>query len=582
MVPIGSDQHVCKWSKAFRNMPCLRLLIVKGQEVRHHDVICDPIECLPGNLKWLEWSYYSFESLPAYYEPGNLVGLHMTFSSLVEIFKEPKAFVKLTVLNLSFSRNLIRTPNFSDIPNLQRIILKSCVCLVEVHPSIGHLRKVIFLNMENCESLKSLPSSIQMESLESFNLSGCEKLENFPEIQGNMELLSELLLAHTAIWELPSSVGQLSGISLLDLRSCKNLVRLPASVSEMRKLKILSVKGCSRLANFPENLGDLNQMEELYAGNTAIWQLPDSIGNLSKLKVLSLRSGRKVKHQTGDSLMLPSSWEFHCLKELKSLDLSGCNLSDNHTAALMNLPSLLELNLSRNKFISIPDIISRLSQLRYLNITQCQELKKLPKLSPSIEELYAEDFLAKQSIAKLQMYQRLSLVSFTNYSFDQQSYTEESNGSSVLDEILGLFLSSNMDYVVHPSLNSDHRVTCSIVFPERVIPRWFKHQSVDEKILFKFSINWYNDKFKGFALYCVTLMGAGVFSPEPGLSEKYDYAFIKAKLICDDHLEDLKVLEKECKVGTASRTYAWYVCFVYIPLSASLQVSDTDVGNIKY
>ncbi|TMW89318.1 hypothetical protein EJD97_017354, partial [Solanum chilense] len=279
--------------------------------------------------------------------------------------------------------------------------------------------------------------------------------------------------------------------------------------------------------------------------------------------------------------MLPSPWEFHCLRKLKSLDLSGCNLSDNQTAALMNLPSLLELNLSRNKFISLPDIISRLYQLRYLNITQCQELKELPKLPPSIKELYAEDFLAKQSIAKLQMYPRLNLVSFTNYSFVQQSYTKESNGSSVLDEILGSFLSHNMDDVVQSSLNSDYRVTCSIIFPECAIPTWFKHQSVGEKMLLELPINWYNDKFKGFAICCATLMGAGVLNPDSGLSKKYDYAFVKAKLICKDDLEDLKVLEKECKVGTASRTYGSCVCFVYIPLYASLQVSGTDFGKIN-
>ncbi|XP_019069721.2 disease resistance protein Roq1-like isoform X1 [Solanum lycopersicum] len=302
------------------------------------------------------------------------------------------------------------------------------------------------------------------------------------------------------------------------------------------------------------------------------------VRNLSKLKVLSLRRSRKVKRQTGDSLMLPSSWEFHCLRKLKSLDLSGCNLSDNQTAALMNLPSLLELNLSRNKFISLPDIISRLSQLRYLNIKQCQELKELPKLPPSIEELYAEDFLAKHSIAKLQMYPRLNLVSFTNYSFVQQSYTKESNGSSVLDEILGSFLSHDMDNVVQSSLNCDYRVTCSIVFPECAIPTWFKHQSVGEKMLLELPINWYNDKFKGFAICCATHMGAGVLNPDSGLSKKYDYAFVKAKLICKD---DLEVLEKECKVGTASRTYGSCVCFVYIPLYASLQVSGTDFGKIN-
>ncbi|KAM3308367.1 hypothetical protein P3S67_010111 [Capsicum chacoense] len=573
MVPIGSDRHICKWSKAFRNMPCLRLLIVKGEEVRHHAPICDPIEYLPSNLKWLDWSYYSFPSLPPDFEPGNLVGLNMTFSSLVEIFKEPKAFDKLTILNLSFSGSLLRTPNFCETPNLRKIILKSCVCLVEIHPSIGNLKKLIFLNLENCNNLKYLPSSIQMESLEDFNLSGCEKLENFPEIRGNMELLSELLLARTAIWEFPSSIGHLSGISLLDLRSCENLVRLPASVSEMRKLKILILKGCSRLVILPENLGDLNQLEELYAGNTAIWKLPDSIGNLSKLKILSLRKGRKVKRQSARSLILP--WVFHGLRELKSLDLSGCNLCDNQVAALLNLTSLLELNLSRNEFIYLPNIFSQLSHLRYLNITHCQKLKELPKLPPSIEELYVEDFLAKECIAKLQMYPRLNLVSFTNYSFDQQSYTEESNGSSFSDEILSLLLSNNMDDVIHPSLYSDHRVTCSIVFPERAIPMWFKHQIVDEKILFKLPINWYNDKFKGFAICCVTLMGAGVCRPDSMLSEKYDYAFIKAKLICSDHLKDLRVIQKECKVGTASRTYGWCVCFAYIPLYSSLQVSGT-------
>ncbi|KAH0662543.1 hypothetical protein KY284_027474 [Solanum tuberosum] len=553
-------------------MPCLRLLIVKGEEARHHDPICDPIEYLPSNLKWLDWSYYTFVSLPEDFDPGNLVGLIMTCSSLVEIFKGPKAFDKLTILNLSFSRSLLRTPNFCETPNLRKIILKSCESLVEIHPSIGNLKKLIFLNLEKCKNLKSLPSSIQMESLESFNLSGCQKLEKFPEIRGNMESLSELLLARTAICELPSSVGQLSGISLLDLQSCENLERLPASVCEMRKLKILILKGCSRLSIFPENLGDLNELEELYAGNTAIWQLPDSIGNLSKLKILSLRKGRKVKHQSARSLILP--WVFHALRELRSLDLSGCNLCDNQASALVNLTSLLELNLSRNKFIYFPYGFRQLSHLRYLNITHCQELKKLPELPKSIEEFYVEDFLAKESIAKLRMHPRLNLVSFTNYSFDQQSYTEESNGSSISDEILSLFLSNNMDDVILPTLNSDHRVTCSIVFPERAIPTWFMHQSVEEKISFKLPINWYNDKFKGFAICCVTLMGAGVCSPDSRLSGKYDYAFINSKLICNDHLKDLKVIEKECKVGTASRTYGWCVCFAYIPLYSSLQVGD--------
>lgn len=258
-----------------------------------------------------------------------------------------------------------------------------------------------------------------MESLESLNLTGCEKLEALPEIQGNMELLSELLLGCTAIRELPSSIGRLFGISLLDLHSCENLVRLPASVSKMRKLKVLILKGCSNLATFPESLGDLEELEELYAGNTAIRRLPDSMKKLNKLKILSSKSRQEIKSEFSTDMIFPCAYDG--LKELKSLDLSGCNLSGDKIHALTCLTTLVELNLSRNKFVSLPDSISRLYRLQYLNITHCHELKKLPKLPGSIKELYAEDFLAIQSILALWVYRRLYLVSFTNYSFNQQS-----------------------------------------------------------------------------------------------------------------------------------------------------------------
>lgn len=43
-------------------------------------------------------------------------------------------------------------------------------------------------------------------------------------------------------------------------------------------------------------------------------------------------------------------------------------------------------------------------------------------------------------------------------------------------------------------------------------------------------------------------MEAGILNPNLGLSKKYDYTFIKAKLMCGDYLEDFKVLYKEYNV----------------------------------
>ena len=62
-----------------------------------------------------------------------------------------------------------------------------------------------------------------MKALEILNFSGCSGLKKFPDIRGNMDHLLELHLASTAIEELPSSIGHLTRLILLDLKRCKNL-----------------------------------------------------------------------------------------------------------------------------------------------------------------------------------------------------------------------------------------------------------------------------------------------------------------------------------------------------------------------
>ncbi|KAL7257933.1 hypothetical protein ACSBR1_004119 [Camellia fascicularis] len=45
----------------------------------------------------------------------------------------------LKILDLSHSHCLTKTLDFSKVPYLERLILKNCARLVEVHESIGHL-----------------------------------------------------------------------------------------------------------------------------------------------------------------------------------------------------------------------------------------------------------------------------------------------------------------------------------------------------------------------------------------------------------------------------------------------------------
>ena len=123
--------------------------------------------------------------------------------------------------------------------NLEKLILDGCSSLLEVHPSIGRLKKIIVLNLKNCKRLNSFFSIVDMKALQILNLSSCSGLKEFPDIQGNMEQLLELHLDSTGIEELPSSIGQITRLVLLDLRRCQNLMSLPSCIFKLKSLQSL-------------------------------------------------------------------------------------------------------------------------------------------------------------------------------------------------------------------------------------------------------------------------------------------------------------------------------------------------------
>lgn len=124
---------------------------------------------------------------------------------------------KLKYMDLTNSSKLIRAPDFTETPNLDSLVLGGCTSLVEVHPSVGALKKLVLLDLSGCENLRSLPKTIHLESLEVFRPSGCYKLEKLPQIPENMEHLLEVNLLATAIKELHPSIERLPNLAMVDL-----------------------------------------------------------------------------------------------------------------------------------------------------------------------------------------------------------------------------------------------------------------------------------------------------------------------------------------------------------------------------
>ncbi|KAG8502594.1 hypothetical protein CXB51_000039 [Gossypium anomalum] len=381
-------------SDAFLKMKRLRLLrffnALNSRDIKY----------LSNELRLLEWHGYPFKSFPSSFQPEKLVALLLLYSCIQKLWKPDMPLHKLKLVDLKCSRNLVKTLDFRMVPNLESLVLED-TGIADFHPSIRFLRRLKLLNLRNCKSLRSFPSKIGKESLETLILSGCSKIKCIPEVVGEMECLKKLHLDGTGINELPSSIGHLRSLVFLNLKDCCKLENLPSSIGGCELLTSLVLSGCSKLENLPENLQQIKSLEKLDLSGTAITTPPSFIFHMKNLKFLSFRGCKGPPSRVQaywpfiSSTTKSPSWNCTTLRlpailsglsTLKKLNLSDCNLHEGAIPNdICNLSSLEILVLSDNNFITLPVTLSRLSKLSSLELTDCKRLKSLPELPLGIK-----------------------------------------------------------------------------------------------------------------------------------------------------------------------------------------------------
>ncbi|KAM7461536.1 hypothetical protein LguiA_029657 [Lonicera macranthoides] len=460
---------------------------------------------------------------------------------------------KLKYIDLSHSQKLINTPDFTWTPNLETLILRGCKSLVEVHRSVGFLKRLECLDLSNCHKIKKfpeifvimehlsevdleqtaireLPSSIEhlpnlallrltscqnlanlpstickLKRLKELDIWNCLKFDKLPEDMGYLESLEELHLRTAAIKEVPSSIEHLSRLVSLSLIACKNLLSLPSAICKLKRLKYLSLSGCSEVETLPEELGSLGCLMQLHLDGTAITQPPLSIGGLNNLSFLSCRNSpqsstsplqflfplkRKRQEDSTRSLVLLSVSGLH---SLNYLNVGGCNMFDGAIPTdLEPMCSLEVLYLNGNYFTNIPSL-SQLSQLSWLYLDDCKMLDALPELPSSIEKLSANDCPSLRLFAdQFTNSNKLWYLSFRNC---LQLLKEAANGESKN------IASTLWQHMIQGSQVAEFHLRF-ILLPGRDIPEWFCKQTTGTSISLKLPSNWSHDNFKGYG-FCV-------------------------------------------------------------------------------
>ncbi|KAK8272406.1 hypothetical protein V6Z12_D11G329600 [Gossypium hirsutum] len=314
--------------------------------------------------------------------------------------------VNLKVITLDFSLNLVRIPDLSRAPNLEKINLFWCSNLRDLPSSLQHLEKLTLLNVNSCENLRSLPSFYKATSLIELDLGGCSNLCSFPEIMGTMESLRHLVLNGTALKELPSSIGNLIGLKELNMNNCKNLVCLPDSFYKLKSLTTFRLHGCSRLEIFPEIMDTMEWLYELDLSGTALKEIPSSIGNLIGLMRLNMNNCKNLVCLPDSFCKLKSLSRFYLqgcsrleifpeimdtMEWLYELDLSGTALKEL-PSSIGNLIGLKDLNMNNcRNFVFLPDSFYKLKSLRRFYLKGCSRLEIFPEILDTMKRLYELD-----------------------------------------------------------------------------------------------------------------------------------------------------------------------------------------------
>ncbi|KAF5471317.1 hypothetical protein F2P56_011760, partial [Juglans regia] len=286
-------------TKAFSKMRKLRFL-----KIHHSPTIewrGDPFEFMPTYeyLRFLDWVGYPWKSLPSSFQPKNLTVLSMPCSRIKQLWKGLMVLDNLKYIDLSYSRNLIETPDLTGAPNLEKIFLPGCRSLCKVHPSIGFLKRLKALNLDHCECLRRLPDKFCLESLEFLSLTECSRLEKFPDILGDMKSLESLVFSEPTKKDMPSSFMSFSGLRYLHLQDCKNISIFPSFIFSLSYLESLRLDGWSRLEKFPD-LSRLECLTHLMALGTAITEIPSVHLIPKSIRSFHLEGRKWMPHESRD------------------------------------------------------------------------------------------------------------------------------------------------------------------------------------------------------------------------------------------------------------------------------------------
>ncbi|KAL3701235.1 hypothetical protein R1sor_019257 [Riccia sorocarpa] len=211
----------------------------------------------------------------------------------------------LVLVKVTLSRYANRNANFAFSAEAGRIYiddtrstlsLTRCASLVKLDlkwchnvdlGGLNELRCMRDLSISMCNAVQNWPASLEeLRNSERLELWSITEPFQLPITFGDLTSLQHLSISRCKVSSIPSSLRKLTSLQFLEVDEIIGRQTVPNIIGPFRQLQVLRMK-CWAIAELADAVRELVALRELYLDCPGILGLPDTLGNLTNLRLLT-------------------------------------------------------------------------------------------------------------------------------------------------------------------------------------------------------------------------------------------------------------------------------------------------------
>ncbi|XP_007009036.2 PREDICTED: putative receptor-like protein kinase At3g47110 [Theobroma cacao] len=261
--------------------------------------------------------------------------------------------------------------SISNMSNLEALDIIDNSFSGSVPQDLGNLKNLKWFNIGDnnfgngkTRDLDFLSSLSNCSLLQFLNIQNNRFVGLLPQSIGNLSIqLSMLFMGWNSIYgNIPDEIGNLVGLTLLDMRSTALAGTLPTSIGKLQNLERLFIGWNNFLGEIPSFIGNLSHLFDFLLNNNNFeGRIPVALRNCKNMQFLDIAKN-KLSGSIPDQL-------FNAFTNLILVNMSYNSLTGPLPSDFGNLKNLVELYVYENKLSGeIPKTLGECSELTILDM----------------------------------------------------------------------------------------------------------------------------------------------------------------------------------------------------------------------